>query len=133
MSMSDPLADMLTRIRNAGMVHFETVDIPFSIMKHSLALILQDEGYINGSQIIEEKGPQNTLRINLKYDQDGHRVITGLRRVSKPGCRVYAKHDSLPPVMSGLGISIISTSHGVISGRQARAKKIGGEIICEVW
>jgi small subunit ribosomal protein S8 len=131
--MSDPLADMLTRIRNAGMVHFETVDIPFSKMKEHVARLLEDEGYILGSEVIEEKGPQNTLRLKLKYDQNGQRVITGLRRVSKPGCRVYAPYNSLPPVMSGLGISIISTSHGVISARQARAKKIGGEIICEVW
>jgi small subunit ribosomal protein S8 len=131
--MSDPLADMLTRIRNAGMVHKEVVDMPYSKMKQDIARILQDEGYIVGSQMIEEKGPQNSLRVNLKYDRNGGRIITGLRRVSKPGCRVYARYNELPAVMSGLGISIVSTSHGVISARQARAKKIGGEIICEVW
>ncbi len=133
MSMSDPLADMLTRIRNAGMVRFETVDIPYSKMKQHVARILQDEGYIIGSEVIEEKGPQNTLRLTLKYDQNGQKVITGLRRVSKPGRRVYARHYDLPAVMTGLGISIVSTSQGVISARQARAKKIGGEIICEIW
>ncbi|NOX24651.1 MAG: 30S ribosomal protein S8 [Deltaproteobacteria bacterium] len=133
MSMSDPLADMLTRIRNAGMVHKEVVDMPYSKMKQDIANILRDEGYIVGSQMIEEKGPQNSLRVNLKYDRHGQQIITGLRRVSKPGCRVYARYDALPAVMSGLGISIVSTSHGVISARQARAKKIGGEIICEVW
>ena len=133
MSMSDPVADMLTRIRNAGMVHFQDVDIPYSKIKNHISQIMAEEGYINGAQVIKEKGPQDTLRLNLKYDQKGQKVITGLRRVSKPGRRVYARHDEIPAVMSGLGISIISTSQGVISGRQARAKKIGGEIICEVW
>lgn len=133
MSMSDPVADMLTRIRNAGMVHFQEVDIPYSQMKNHIAQIMAEEGYINGSQVLKGKGPQDTLRLNLKYDQKGQKVITGLRRVSKPGRRVYARHYDIPAVMSGLGISIISTSQGVISGRQARAKKIGGEIICEIW
>jgi len=133
MSMSDPVADMLTRIRNAGMVHFQSVDMPYSKMKHHVAQIMQNEGYINGFEVVVEKGPQNTLRIDLKYDGNGDRVITGLRRVSKPGRRVYASHHEIPAVMSGLGISIVSTSQGIISGRQARSKKIGGEIICEVW
>jgi len=133
MSMSDPVADMLTRIRNAEMVRFQDVDIPYSKIKNHIAQIMAEEGYINGSQVIKGKGPQDTLRLNLKYDAKGQKVITGLRRVSKPGRRVYARHDDIPAVMSGLGISIISTSQGVISGRQARAKRIGGEIICEIW
>lgn len=133
MSMNDPLADMLTRIRNAVMVNFASVDMPFSKMKGELAKILKEEGFISDYQIIEESGVQNTLRMNLKYDKSGKRVITGLRRISKPGRRVYAKHNEIPKVMSGLGLAIVSTSHGVVTDHQARAQKVGGEIICEVW
>ncbi len=133
MSMNDPLADMLTRIRNAGMVKFENVDMPLSKIKVQVAKILKKEGYVNDYHIIEDNGPQGTLRIDLKYDQKGNKVITGLKRTSKPGRRVYARHNEIPKVMSGLGISVISTSQGVIDDSDARARKVGGEIICEVW
>ncbi len=133
MSMTDPLADMLTRIRNAGMVKKASVDIPYSNMKGHVAEILKAEGYIEGYHVIEEEGPQNTLRIDLKYDDRGQGVITGLKRVSKPGRRVYARHNEIPRVMSGLGIAILSSSQGVIPDRVARQKRVGGEILCEVW
>ncbi|MBU0730023.1 MAG: 30S ribosomal protein S8 [Proteobacteria bacterium] len=132
MSMSDPLADMLTRIRNAGMVKFESVDIPYSNLKAGVAEILKQEGYINDYQVI--KGDkQGVLKVNLKYDQDDVRVITGLKRVSSPGRRVYVKSDKIPKVMSGLGIAIISTSKGLITDREAKKTGIGGELLCEVW
>jgi len=131
--MNDPLADMLTRIRNAGMVKFEKVDMPLSKTKVQVAKILKDEGYVNDYHIIEDGGPQGTLRIDLKYDQDGNRVIAGLKRTSKPGRRVYTRYNEIPKVMSGLGISVISTSNGVLANKQAEAQKVGGEIICEVW
>ena len=133
MSMNDPLADMLTRIRNATMVKKDSVDMPHSKIKGHIAEILKEEGYINGFHIIEENGPQNTLRIDLKYDDRGRAVITGLKRVSKPGRRVYARHNEIPRVMSGLGVAIVSSSQGVIPDRVARRKRVGGEILCEVW
>ena len=132
MAMSDPLADMLTRVRNAGMVKFETVDIPLSKVKVNVAKILKDEGYINDYHI-DKSGPQGTLRIDLKYDQNMTRVITGLRRISKPGRRIYVNADNIPKVMSGLGIGIISTSKGVFADHQARKMRVGGEFLCEVW
>jgi small subunit ribosomal protein S8 len=132
MAMSDPLADMLTRVRNAGMVKFETVDIPLSKVKVNVAKILKEEGYINDYHI-DKSGPQGTLRIDLKYDQNLTRVITGLRRISKPGRRIYVNADSIPKVMSGLGIGIISTSKGVFADHQARKMRVGGEFLCEVW
>jgi small subunit ribosomal protein S8 len=132
MSMSDPLADMLTRIRNAGMVRYETVDVPMSNLKVGVAKVLRDEGYIKDYQIIEDK-KQGTLRIELKYGPHDERVITGLRRVSKPGLRKYVKADDIPKVLSGLGISILSTSKGIITGSEARRLRIGGEILCEAW
>lgn len=132
MAMSDPLADMLTRVRNAGMVKFETVDIPLSKVKVNVAKILKDEGYIHDYHI-DKSGPQGTLRIDLKYDQNMTRVITGLRRISKPGRRIYVNADNIPKVMSGLGIGIISTSKGVFADHQARKMRVGGEFLCEVW
>lgn len=132
MSMSDPLADMLTRIRNAGMVRHEQVSMPLSNVKVGMAKILKNEGYILNYHVSDE-GVQGVLKIDLKYDQNNNGVITGLRRVSKPGCRIYLKHDKIPKVMSGLGIAIISTSKGIIADREARAQGIGGEILCEVW
>ncbi len=132
MSMNDPLADMLTRIRNGSMVKKVTVDMPFSKVKAGLAEILKDEGYVTGYEVIKDD-KQGVLRIELKYDQNGNGVITGLRRVSSPGCRVYVKSDKIPKVMSGLGIGVITTSHGIMSDRQARAKGVGGEFLCEVW
>ncbi|HIJ78525.1 MAG: 30S ribosomal protein S8 [Desulfobulbaceae bacterium] len=132
MSMTDPLADMLTRIRNAGMVKFESVEMPLSKLKAGVAEILKREGYISGFQVIEDK-IQGVLRVDLKYDQNNYGVITGLKRISKPGRRIYVKHDKIAKVMSGLGIAIISTSKGIVTDREARSQKLGGEILCEVW
>lgn len=132
MSMSDPLADMLTRIRNANMVHHESVTIPHSTMKVRLADVLKKEGYISDYHVVEDD-KQGNLLVDLKYDNENRRVITGLRRVSKPGCRVYVQNDKIPKVMSGLGVGILSTSKGVVSDREARALGLGGEYICEVW
>lgn len=132
MSMTDPLADMLTRIRNAGMVKFETVEMPLSKVKTGVAAILKKEGFINDFQVLDTD-TQGVLRIEMKYDQNNERIITNLKRVSKPGRRVYVKHDQIPKVMSGLGIAIISTSKGIFTDKEARAMKIGGELLCEVW
>ena len=132
MSMSDPLADLLTRIRNAGMVRHESVDVPMSNLKVGVVKVLRAEGYINDYQIIEDN-KQGTLRIALKYGPNNERVISGIRRISKPGLRKYVKADDIPKVLSGLGISILSTSKGVITDREARRLRIGGEILCEAW
>ena len=132
MTMTDPIADMLTRIRNANMVKHETVDVPASNMKKELARILLEEGFIRGYDVIED-GKQGIIRIQLKYGQTGERVISGLKRISKPGMRVYAAKNEVPRVLNGLGISIISTSKGVITDRQARKENVGGEVICYVW
>lgn len=132
MSMSDPLADMLTRIRNGVQVKFSSVDIPLSNVKKNVAKILKEEGYINDYHIIDD-GLQGSLRVDLKYDQNNQGVITGIRRVSKPGRRVYLKADNIPKVMSGLGISVISTSKGVVADTDARKQGVGGEVLCEVW
>ncbi len=132
MSMSDPLADMLTRIRNAGMVRFETVNIPLSSLKVDVAKVLKEEGFISDYHIINE-GPQGTLRVDLKYGPNNEKVLTGLRRVSKPGLRVYVKAGQVPQVLSGLGISILTTSKGVVTDREARRLGVGGELLCEAW
>ena len=132
MSMSDPLADMLTRIRNAVMVKFDTVEMPSSTVKVNIAKVLKEEGYISGYQVIEDS-VQGTLKIDLKYGPNQEPVITGLKRVSKPGLRKYAKANAIPKVLNGLGIAIISTSKGVVTDKTARALNSGGEIICEVW
>ena len=132
MCMTDPLADMLTRIRNAGMVKFETVEMPLSKVKTGVAAILKKEGFINDYQVLDTD-TQGVLRIEMKYDQNNERIITNLKRVSKPGRRIYVKHDQIPKVMSGLGIAIISTSKGIFTDKEARAMKIGGELLCEVW
>jgi small subunit ribosomal protein S8 len=130
--MSDPLADMLTRVRNACMVKFESVNMPLSKLKVNVAKILKEEGYINDFHI-QEDGVQGVLSIDLKYDQSKDRVIIGLRRISKPGRRMYVNADNIPKVMSGLGIGIISTSKGLMTDRQARKMRVGGELLCEVW
>lgn len=132
MTMTDPIADMLTRIRNANVVKHETVDVPASNMKKELARILLEEGFIRGYDVIED-GKQGIIRIQLKYGQAGERVISGLKRISKPGMRVYAANQEIPKVLNGLGISIISTSKGIITDRQARKENVGGEVICYVW
>ena len=132
MSMSDPLADMLTRIRNAVMVRYEAVDVPMSNLKVDVAKVLRQEGYINDYEIIEDN-KQGVLRISLKYGPKDEKVISGMRRVSKPGLRQYVKADDIPKVLNGLGISILSTSKGVMTDREARRLRIGGEILCEAW
>jgi small subunit ribosomal protein S8 len=132
MSMSDPLADMMTRIRNAVMVKFDTVVMPTSKNKASIAQVLKEEGFISDFKVTNE-GVQGTLTINLKYGPNRESVITGIKRISKPGLRKYAKADALPKVLDGLGISIISTSKGIVTDRTARAQNTGGEILCEVW
>ena len=132
MTMTDPIADMLTRIRNANVVKHETVDVPASNMKKELSRILLEEGFIRGYDVIED-GKQGIIRIQLKYGQTGERVISGLKRISKPGMRVYADKHEVPRVLSGLGISIISTSKGILTDKQARKENVGGEVICYVW
>ncbi len=132
MSMSDPLADMLTRIRNGVMAEYESVDIPLSKIKVGVARVLKQEGYIRDYHIIND-GVQGTLKIDLKYGPNNERVITGIRRVSKPGLRQYKKSSRIPKVMSGLGIGILTTSRGIITDREARRLNVGGELLCEVW
>jgi len=132
MSMSDPLADMLTRIRNAVMVKFDSVEMPKSNVKVNVAKVLEDEGFIAGYNVTDD-GPQGTLTINLKYGTNGEPVITGIKRVSKPGLRQYAKAGAIPTVLNGLGVAIVSTSKGIVTDRTAREQNTGGEILCEVW
>lgn len=132
MSMSDPLADMLTRIRNGVMAHFDSIEMPLSNIKVGVAKVLKQEGYINDYQVSGE-GVQGTLKVVLKYGPNKEKVITGIRRVSKPGLRQYMKADRIPKVMSGLGVAILTTSHGIISDREARTMNVGGELLCEVW
>ena len=132
MHITDPVADMLTRIRNANNAKHETVDVPASNMKKSIAQILLDEGYIKSFQVIDD-GTQGVIRITLKYLAGKEKVISGLRRVSKPGLRVYAGADELPKVLKGLGIAIISTSKGVMTDKAARANHVGGEVLAFVW
>jgi len=132
MHITDPVADMLTRIRNASTAKHETVDVPASNLKKAIAQILLDEGYIKSFQIVED-GTQGIIRITLKYQAGKGQVISGLRRVSKPGLRVYAGAEDLPRVLKGLGIAIISTSKGVMTDKQARQNHIGGEVLAFVW
>ena len=131
MQITDPIADMLTRIRNANTAKHETVDIPASNMKKAIAEILNEEGYIKSYQIIED-GKQGVIRITLKY-AGKEKVISGIQRVSKPGLRMYAPADELPRVLKGLGIAIISTSKGIMTDKKARAEHIGGEVLAFVW
>ena len=130
--MTDPIADMLTRIRNAVSVERPQVEMPVSKVKKGVAEVLKREGYI-WDWTTEEANPVSQLRIELKYGPSGEQVIRNIKRVSKPGCRVYSRAKDLRPVLNGLGISILSTSQGVISDREARQKKIGGEVLCEIW
>ncbi len=132
MTMTDPIADMLTRIRNANTVGHETVDIPASKIKKSIAGILAEEGYIKGFDVIEDD-KQGTIRVQMKYGPDKEKVISGIKKNSKPGLKVYAKASDVPRVLGGLGIAIISTSNGVISDKEARKLGVGGEVICYVW
>ena len=132
MQITDPIADMLTRIRNANTAKHETVDVPASNMKKAIAEILNEEGYIAGYQMIED-GKQGVIRIALKYGPNKEKVISGLKRVSKPGLRIYAGADELPRVLKGLGIAIISTSKGIMTDKKAREEHIGGEVLAFVW
>jgi small subunit ribosomal protein S8 len=133
--MTDPIADMLTRIRNATLAHHPRVDVPASKVKLEIARILEAEGYILAYRLVEPKdgGPQKTIRLTLKYGPRGERVITGIERVSRPGRRVYFGHESVPTVLAGLGTSILTTSRGVMTGREAKKEGVGGEVLCNVW
>ena len=132
MQISDVIADMLTRIRNANDAKHETVDVPASNLKKSIAQILLDEGYIRNYQVVED-GKQGIIRITLKYAQGKQKVIHGLRRVSKPGLRIYSNCEYMPKVMNGLGIAIVSTSKGVMTDKKARQNNVGGEVLAFVW
>lgn len=132
MVMTDPIADMLTRIRNANMVRHEKLEIPASKLKREIADILKREGFIRDVEFVEDS-KQGIIRVFLKYGQNNERVITGLKRISKPGLRVYAKSNEVPRVLNGLGIAIISTSQGVLADKEARAKQAGGEVLAYVW
>lgn len=130
--MTDPIADMLTRIRNANMVRHAMVEIPASNLKRAIARIMKEEGFIKDFDYTPDR-KQGILRIHLKYGSDSQRIITGLKRISKPGLRVYARKDELPKVLGGLGVAIISTSAGLMSDREARKKGCGGEVLCYIW
>lgn len=132
MTMTDPVADMLTRIRNANTAGHETVDVPSTKMKKAIAQILLDEGYIGGYEVVEG-GVQDTIRITMKYGVNKEKVITGIKKISKPGLKIYAKANEIPKVLGGLGIAIISTSKGIVSDKEARKLGVGGEVICYVW
>ena len=132
MQITDTIADLLTRIRNANSAKHATVDVPASNMKKSITQILVDEGYIKSYQIIDD-GKQGIIRITLKYGENKSQVITGLRRVSKPGLRIYSSCEDMPKVMNGLGIAIISTSKGVVTDKKARELNVGGEVLAFVW
>lgn len=132
MVMTDPVADFLTRIRNANMVYHDKVEAPASRMKRAIADILKEEGFIRDYEYIED-GKQGVLRVYMKYGSGKERVITGLKRISKPGLRVYSRKDSIPRVLGGLGIAIISTSRGIMTDKKARQQNLGGEVVCYVW
>ena len=132
MAMTDPIADFLTRIRNANMAKHESLEVPASKIKRSIAEILKNEGFIRDYEFIEDN-KQGIIRVFLKYGKNGERVISGIRRISKPGLRSYVKADAVPKVLNGLGIAILSTSEGVMTDKDARAKKLGGEVIAYIW
>ncbi len=132
MHLTDPVADMLTRIRNANSAKHETVEIPASNMKKAIAEILLEEGYIKNYQIIDD-GKQGIIKVTLKYGQNKQKVISGLRRISKPGLRVYASCEELPKVLRGIGIAVISTSKGIMTDKKARKENVGGEVLAFIW
>ncbi len=132
MHITDPIADLLTRVRNASSAKHDTVDIPASNMKKSIAKILVDEGYVKGMQVIEDD-KQGVIKLTLKYGEDKTPAISGLRRVSKPGLRIYASCEKMPKVLKGLGIAIVSTPKGVMTDKQARSENVGGEVLAFVW
>jgi len=134
MTMTDPIADMLTRLRNANQAYHDSVSMPYSKLKQGVAEILKQEGYITSYEVTDTEGaPGKTLTITLKYGRNRERSIAGVRRISKPGLRVYAKHTGLPKVLGGLGVAIISTSQGLLTDRQANQKGVGGEVLAYVW
>ena len=132
MVVTDTIADMLTRIRNANQMRYQEVSVPASNLKVSLAKILKDEGFIEDYKVVDGN-VQGTIELTLKYGQNKERVITGLKRISKPGLRVYAKAGEVPKVLNGLGIAVISTSHGVMTDKEARKENLGGEVLCYIW
>ncbi len=132
MTLTDPIADMLTRIRNANMVGHESVEVPASKIKKEIAKTLKEEGFIKDFEVIDDN-KQGIIKIHLKYGKNNEKVITGLKRISKPGLRVYAKKDEIPKVLGGLGIAILSTSQGILTDKEARRRGIGGEVLCYVW
>ena len=132
MSMTDPIADFLTRMRNALLAKHDRLDVPHSKVKRNMCALLKDEGFIEDFEVVEDP-PQNSIRVYLRYDNDGVPAARLLRRVSKPGRRVYRGADEIKPVLNGLGVAIVSTSKGLLSDRQAREQRIGGEILCELW
>jgi small subunit ribosomal protein S8 len=131
-AVTDPIADLLNRIRNGQKARFDKVDIPASQMKTSIARILKEEGYIKNFKLIRDS-KQGILRVQLKYDENREGSIAGVKRVSKPGCRVYVAHDNIPRIMNGMGVAILSTSKGLMTDRQARKEVVGGELLCSVW
>jgi small subunit ribosomal protein S8 len=134
MTMTDPIADMLTRIRNANKAQFETVSMPGSKVKEALAAILEREGYISGFTVGPAVGrPGTTLEIEMKYAPDRSRTISGIKRVSKPGLRIYAQSNAIPRVLGGMGVAVVSTSHGLMTDKEARRRRLGGEVLCHVW
>lgn len=130
--MTDPIADMLTRIRNATVARHDKVDVPASRVKEAIARILVDEGFIREFERLED-GPKATLRLHLKYGPDRIRVIRGLRRISHPGLRVYARKEEVPKVLGGLGVAVVSTPEGIVTDKEARRRGLGGEVICYIW
>lgn len=134
MTMTDPIADMLTRLRNANIAMHDEVRMPSSKAKEALAAVLKSEGYIGDYTVVDSpRGPGRELRIELRYSPERERVISGIRRVSKPGLRVYTKASEVPRVLGGLGISVLSTSQGLMTDREARRRRVGGEVLCQVW
>ena len=132
MNITDPIADMLTRVRNANNMSKDKVDIPASNLKYDIANVLKEEGFIRDFKMLDSY-PQNKIRIYLKYGEDGEKVISGLKRISKPGLRVYVNKEEIPKVLGGLGVSVLTTSRGVLAGKDAREEGVGGEVLCYVW
>ena len=134
MTMTDPIADMLTRIRNANVAMHDTVRMPSSKLKESLAKVLEREGYISGFSVADDQArPGRVLEVQMKYTPERERTISGIRRVSKPGLRVYTKAETLPRVLGGLGVAVLSTTQGLMTDREARQRRVGGEVLCYVW
>ena len=132
MKTSDSLSDLFTRLRNGMRAGHDRVDVPSSKLKESVLKVLEQEGFVSSYRVVEEKG-RPVLRVGLKYDQEGEPIVSGLERVSRPGRRIYAKADAIPSVLGGLGVSIVSTSRGIVTDKTAREKRLGGEVLCNVW